>query len=115
MSTRSIVFAVSFVALTGGCGTDPGGDDHQEIIDNLVQAGVPADDIMVADGVVYVGRDGAVSLEASREMLQVDDSDAGQEQYRTSNLVSRSLATICVNGLTFTGKFGDALNRAINN
>ena len=34
---------------------------------------------------------------------------------RTTNLVSRSLAVICVNGSAFSGKFSDALNRAITN
>jgi hypothetical protein len=92
-------------------------DETQEIIANLVKAGFPVDDIMVVDGVVYVGRDAAVSLQSSREMLEVDSS-AGEEQYRTSNLVSRSLATICVNGAAFTSfssKFSDAIDRAINN
>jgi hypothetical protein len=120
MFTRAIVFAMTCGALTFGCSAEPQSDsteDTQEIIDNLVQAGFPANDIMVVDGVVYTGRDAAVSLQASREMLQVDDS-VGQEQYRTTNLVSRNLANICVNGAAFTNfsaKFSDAINRAINN
>jgi hypothetical protein len=88
--------------------------DNQEIIENLIEAGFPESDIMVVDNKVYVGRDAEVSLEASREMLEVDPSSS-DEQYRTSNLVSRSLAVICVNGAAYTGKFGDALNRAITN
>jgi hypothetical protein len=104
--------------LTFGCGAEPrdSANDTQEIIDNLVQAGFPLDDIMVVDGVVYTGRDAEVTLEASREMIQSDSS--GQEQYRTTNLVSRNLANICVNGAAFTNfsaKFSDAANRAINN
>ncbi|HMG55730.1 MAG TPA: M57 family metalloprotease, partial [Kofleriaceae bacterium] len=90
-------------ALTFGCGSEPteSVDDTQEIIDNLVQAGFPRSDIMVVDGVVYTGRDAEVTLVASREMLE---SPAGQEQYRTTNLVSTGLRTICVNGSAFTGR-----------
>ncbi|MEZ4361932.1 MAG: M57 family metalloprotease [Kofleriaceae bacterium] len=87
-------------------------ETNQEIISNLQQAGFPADDIMVVDDVVYVGRDAAVSLEASREMLEVDSS---QEQYRTTNLVSRTLPVICVRGTTFTGTMSTGLNLAIQN
>jgi len=116
MYTRAIVLAMTCGAFTFGCTADSA-EDTQEIIDNLVQAGFPANDIMVVDGVVYTGRDAAVSLQASREMLQVDGS-IGKEQYRTTNLVSRSLANICVNGAAFTNfsaKFSDAINRAITN
>jgi Dual-action HEIGH metallo-peptidase len=115
MLTKAIVFAVGCSALTFGCGADQAGDATQEIQDNLVQAGFPASDIMVVDGKVYVGRDAEVSLEASREMLQTDDSAGGKEQYRTNNLVSRSSTNLCVNGAAFTGKFSTALNGAINN
>jgi len=99
--------------LAFGCGAD-GTDETQEIIDNLVQAGYPANDIMVVDGIVYVGRDAAVNLQASREMLQVDDS-VSDEQYRTTNLVGTAVTTICVNGAAFTGKFSQALDLAIAN
>ena len=44
------------------------------VIENLVQAGFPADDIMVVDDAVYVGRDAVVSLAASREMLEAPGS-----------------------------------------
>jgi hypothetical protein len=93
------------------------GDETQEIIDNLSQAGFPSSEIMVVDGVVYVGRDAEVSLQASREMLEVDSS-VTDEQYRTNNLVSRSLATICIDGRDFTNfssKFSQALDLAIAN
>src|SRR5262249_28112011 len=89
--------------------------ERQEIIDNLVQAGYPSGDIMVVDDKVYVGLDAEVNLQASREMLQVDDSAGGKEQYRTTNLVSSSVRTICVNGSAFTGVFSTALNNAIAN
>ena len=110
MLARSTLIAVTFSAFMFGCAA--GTDDTQEIVDNLVQAGFPANDIMVVDGVVYVGRDAAVSLEASREMLV---SEAGKEQYRTTNLVSLSLQTICVDGSRLTGSFSTALNNALAN
>ena len=116
MSKRVLALAVVCGASMFGCAEeqrDPAAV-NQEIIQNLVLAGFPENDIMVVDDIVYVGRDAEVSLAASREMLETDDS-ISDEQYRTTNLVSRSLAVICVNGSRFTGKFSDALNRAINN
>jgi hypothetical protein len=116
MLTRAIVIAVSCSALAFGCGTEPqsSDEDTQEIIDNLRQAGFPESDIQVVDGNVYTGLDALVTLEASREMLV---AESGEEQYRTTNTVSRTLATICVNGAAFVSnaKFNDALNRAIAN
>jgi hypothetical protein len=97
-----------------GCAADSA-NESQEIIDNLVQAGFPASDIQVSEGKVYVGRDAEVSLQASREMLQTDDSADGLEQYRTTNLVGTTITNICVNGAAFTGKFSTALTAAIAN
>ncbi|MFE8600205.1 M57 family metalloprotease [Archangium violaceum] len=94
-----------------GCAGQP--DEAQEILGNLTKAGFPADDIMVVDGKVYVGRDAEVSLAASREMLEHGNSS--EEQYRTSNLISTSLSKICINGSTFTGVFSTALDLAIQN
>ncbi|HEU4535704.1 MAG TPA: M57 family metalloprotease [Polyangiaceae bacterium] len=88
-------------------------NETNEIVSNLQQAGFPADDIMVVGGVVYVGRDAAVSLAASREMLQ--DDGPGEEQYRTNNLVGASVTKICINGSAFTGAFSTALDLAIQN
>jgi hypothetical protein len=94
-----------------GCAS--GTDDTQEIIDNLIQAGFRADDVMVVDGLVYVGRDAQVSLEASREMLT---SDPGREQYRTTNLINLALDTICVDGSRLSREpFNTALNNALAN
>jgi len=70
---------------------------------------------MEVDGLVYVGRDAVVNLRASREMLQVDESRGGLEQYRTTNLVSSSVDTICVNGSAFSGKLSQGLDLAIGN
>src|SRR5262245_25044357 len=108
MFRTALVFAVSCSALSFGCGADrTTAEENQEIMDNLVQAGFPASDIMVVDGVVYTGRDGAVSLAASREMIEVVPGDT-EEQYRTTNLVGTNITTICVNGAAFTGKFSTA-------
>ncbi len=115
MLKTAMVVVLSCGALSFGCGSEERdiAAENQEIIDNLVKAGFPDNDIMVVDDVVYVGRDAEVSLEASREMVS-GDSDT-EEQYRTTNLVSRSLRTICVNGAAFTGSFSTALNNAIGN
>ncbi len=96
MFTRAIVLATAWAALPSGCasGPDPA-EETQEVIDNLIEAGFRADDILVADGAVYVGRDALVTLEASREMLEPGDGTA--EHYRTTNLVSTSLRKICIN------------------
>ncbi|RYZ40135.1 MAG: protease B [Myxococcaceae bacterium] len=77
-----------------GCGGDPE-VENQEIVSNLIEAGFPANDILVADGAVYVGRDAHVTLEASREMLQAPEASA--EQYRTTNLVGTGVTKICIN------------------
>jgi hypothetical protein len=104
------MFAVA-CTLVVGCGADQG-SDTQEIIDNLTQAGYPASEIMVVDGTVFVGRDAAVTLEASREMVE---SGAGKEQFRTTNLVGANIDTICVQATKFTGVFDTALNDSIEN
>jgi len=94
---KATLFAVSGV-LVFGCSVDPqreGADASQEIIDNLVQAGFPREDIQIVDGQVYAGRDALVTLQASQEMLQ--SGGETEEQYRTSNLVSPSIKKICVN------------------
>lgn len=112
MITREMVLALGVSALAFGCSEQP--SETQEIIDNLVEAGFPADDIMVVDGVVYTGRDAVVTLQASREFLEVDPSSS-QEHYRASNLVSASVRTICINGAAFTGTLSTGLNMAIAN
>jgi hypothetical protein len=119
MSMKTVVLALSIGIFAFGCSSDPSpgsAEEQAEIIDNLVQAGFPENDILVSDGVVYVGRDAAVSLVASREMLEVDSSE--EEQYRTNNLVSGNVGEICVDGREiggFSSKFNNALNRAIAN
>ena len=117
MTTKVLVFAATCSAFAFGCGAAPSDstDDNQEIIDNLVQAGYPITDIDVYDGLVYVGRDGQVSLQASREMIEPDPSAGREEQYRTTNLVGTGVTNICVNGAAFTGKFSTALTNAIAN
>src|SRR5262245_34042342 len=104
MLARHFALAVGCTMMASACAEQP--DDSQEIIDNLIKAGFPRTDIMIVDGVVYVGRDAEVSLAASREMVRSDD--VGKEQYRTTNLISTALTTICVDGSTFTGVFSTA-------
>src|SRR5262245_5366932 len=79
MFNKAFAFAVIGSAFAFGCAQDPA-DETQEIIDNLVQAGFPTDDIQVFDGKVYTGLDAVVSLEGSREMLQTGPTT--DEQYR---------------------------------
>ncbi len=117
---RRMTYQAACCAMALGCAAQsdhaqkpPEHGEVQEIIDNLTQAGFPADDIQVVDHVVYVGRDAEVSLAASREMLQ--PSASSEEQYRTTNTISASLAKICINGSTFTGAFSTALDLAIQN
>lgn len=115
MFKKAAVLVASCGALLSGCGTDLE-SENQEIVSNLVQAGFPANDIMVVDGAVYVGRDAQVSLEASREMLQPGKESA--EQYRTTNLVSTSVTKICINPTstfnTYT-RLSQGLDLAIGN
>lgn len=117
MATKAMVLAMACSTLMLSCADqrDSAGET-QEIIDNLVQAGFPASDVMVAGGVVYQGRDAAVSLQASREMLQVDGSTT-EEQYRTTNLVAPTLRVICVNGAALASftKLSQGLDLAIGN
>ncbi len=96
MFKKAAVLVASCGALMAGCGVDAEAE-NQEIISNLIEAGYQADDIMVVDGMVYAGRDAHVTLEASREMLQVQPGAEGMEQYRTNNLVGTSVTKICVN------------------
>lgn len=112
MLIKANVIALSVGALLFGCGLDQ--DENQEIIENLVEAGFPADEITVEDGLVYVGRDAHVTLEASREMLEPAGST--EEQYRTTNLVGSNIGTICIDPSSgFTGDFSTALDLAIEN
>ncbi|HWO21070.1 MAG TPA: M57 family metalloprotease [Kofleriaceae bacterium] len=99
---KATLLAASCGVLAFGCNADlqdEGAGEIQEIVDNLVEAGFPSDDIQIFDGKVYTGRDALVTLQASREMLQRGEGTSGgtKEQYRTSNLVSSSVRKICVN------------------
>ncbi|WP_141325990.1 M57 family metalloprotease [Myxococcus sp. AB025B] len=94
MFKKAAVLAVSCGALWVGCGVDPE-LENEEIVSNLVEAGFRVDDLLIADGKVYVGRDAHVTLEASREMLQ--SLDESSEQYRTTNQVGTGVTKICVN------------------
>jgi hypothetical protein len=93
MFKRAAVLVASCGALLSGCGTDVQAE-NEEIISNLIEAGFPANDIMVSEEAVYVGRDAHVTLEASREMLEPGKESL--EQYRTTNLVGTNITKICV-------------------
>ncbi|WPB80542.1 M57 family metalloprotease [Archangium violaceum] len=108
---RSIIALAVGGTLAFGCAEPP--TDSQEIVDNLLLAGFPADDIQVVGDAVYLGRDAEVSLAASREMLEA--ADITQEQYRTTNILSTSVTKICVDGSGFIGVFSTALELAIQN
>ncbi|XXF76265.1 zinc-dependent metalloprotease [Myxococcaceae bacterium GXIMD 01537] len=97
MFKKAAVLVVSCGAVMAGCGSDPQ-VENQEIVSNLVKAGFPADDIMIVEDAVYVGRDAHVTVEASREMLEPGKESA--EQYRTTNLVGTSVTKICINPTT---------------
>jgi hypothetical protein len=102
------------VALVG-CGGADIQAENQEIVSNLVKAGFPADDIMIHEDAVYVGRDAHVTLEASREMLQPGKENL--EQYRTTNLVSGK-TKICINPTSTFNSYSQlsaGLNLAIEN
>ena len=76
--------------------------ETEQIIQNLQDAGFPAEDIGVTtDGTVFVGQDAVVTLQASRELAGiVDDSELGEgfRQYRTTNVVDTTrVQTICIN------------------
>jgi hypothetical protein len=94
MFKKAAVLVASCGALLSGCGTDVQ-SENEEIVSNLIEAGFPAEDMLIADDKVYVGLDAHVTLEASREMLQTGKET--QEQYRTTNLVGTTVTKICVN------------------
>src|SRR5689334_2782589 len=87
-----------------------------EIISNLEEAGFPADDIRVVDGLVYVGNDVQVTLEMSREMVGDDEGktvDLETIQYTTRNLLSPNIKTICVLDTMGNATLTAGLNLAI--
>ena len=120
MKLRSWMAATVAISVTAfGCGEDmdvaPSDTEIAETIENLVVAGFPENDIQLYDGHVYVGRDAHVTLDVSREMVENLSDGPQLEQYRTSNLVSRNLRTICIDGRRFSGTLSTALNWSINN
>ena len=99
-------------------------EETREIVQNLVDAGYPEQEIEVRrDGTVFAGGDAEVSLEASREMIGVitrggeifEPEHEEFRQYRTNNTISASVDTICVNGAAYGGTLSTALNNAIAN
>lgn len=96
---RVISTVLVLSALVAACQRGPTAE-QEEILSNLRQAGFPENDIQLYDGDVYVGRDGHVTLEASREM-RFDatklDPRASCELGFPSNVVGESVTRICVN------------------
>lgn len=98
-----------------GCIND---SDHIEIVQNLELAGYPASEIDIDDnGVVIVGGDAVVSLEASREMIGLVGHDGHGDdqfrQYRTTNMLGGEIDVICLDGAAYTGTMSTALDLAI--
>jgi hypothetical protein len=115
MFKKAAVLVVSCGALLTGCGTDVESENEQ-IVNNLIEAGFKADDILIADGKVYTGNDAHVTYEASLEML--DHGQNSQEQYSTNNLVGTSVTKICVNptsGFNSYSRLSAGLDAAIAN
>lgn len=122
LKRRLGVFAILAVGCYAGVESDEFAqqefeDATLEIIDNLKQAGFPDREIRVLeDGTVYVGMDAVVSLQASREMAGVAGSGPDVfRQYRTNNLVSSTVGTVCINGSDFNQDLSDGLDAAIAN
>src|SRR5690242_1628112 len=114
MFKKAAVLVASCGALLSGCGMDQQAENDQ-IVANLLKAGYPQSEIMVKDGVVYVGNDAEVNLQASEEMLQTSGSE---EQYSTNNLVGTGVTKICINPTsTFNSysQLSNGLNAAIAN
>ncbi|NVB40612.1 hydrolase [Pseudenhygromyxa sp. WMMC2535] len=97
-------------ALSVGCAAEDGEDtipdaklhSEQDIItDYLIEAGYPESEIEIdAEGRVLVGRDAVVTMQAAREIAgHIDDFGSEEDdfrQYRTTNMVSPDVATICI-------------------
>jgi len=103
----------------GACSeaTDDSPEATDEIVQNLRTAGFPASEIEVReDRTVWVGGDAVVGLDASRELagVRVDAPDEFR-QYRTTNLIDSTIATICVSAVGWTGNMSTALDSAISN
>lgn len=101
-------------AVMAACQMEMGPDARQkEIISNLLRAGFPENDLQLYGWDVYVGRDGHVTLEASREMPAPSEADA-----LPSNLVGSRVTRICVNpsaSFNSYSRLSQGLDAAINN
>lgn len=119
MFRKTLITVIGCGVMAFGCQAETEVDSHSadtaEIMGNLIAAGFPKSDIQLYDGVVYVGNDAEVSLEASREMVDGMAFDTSEKQYRTKNLVGSDISTICVNGAAYTGTLSSALDAAIEN
>jgi hypothetical protein len=91
MLNKAALVAAICGVMSFGCGPM---SENDEIVDNLLKAGYPSSEISIVNGEVWVGGDAHVTLEASREMIE--HVGTSEEQYRTNNLVSTSITTICI-------------------
>jgi Dual-action HEIGH metallo-peptidase len=118
MLKNSLVFAAYVTGAVFGSACLSGEPDPtDEIVDNLVAAGYPEQDIQVVGGEVYVGNDAHVTLEMSREMLAADGDplvDLDTIQYHTRNLMSPAIKTICVNDYMGNATLSAGLDTAIS-
>jgi len=114
MFKKAALLVVACGAMSFGCGP---AIENDEIVSNLLQAGYPASEISIVDGLVFVGGDAHVTLEASREMIQAAPGST-EEQYRTTNLVGSSVTKICVvptSAFNSYSQLSAGLDGAINN
>jgi hypothetical protein len=114
--SKNLLLCVPFVIAASACVADET-SPTDETVQNLREAGFPADDIQVVDGSVYVGRDVLVTLEMSREMIGNDDGalvDLHTVQYTTRNLVAPNIKTICVFDVMGNATLTAGLNLAIS-
>jgi hypothetical protein len=73
---KRVMALAAWSALAFGCIAEEAlpPTEAQEVVEDLTQAGFPANDIKIVDGQVYVERDAEASLAASPEMLGIGSS-----------------------------------------
>jgi hypothetical protein len=119
LQTTTFVIALLAVGCAPGDDNSDVDDRAAEITDNLLAAGFDESQIEVLEnGMVRVGGDAEVTLEASREMAMNDEEDF--RQYRTNNLVSkpssgtRKICLSATSSLWSNSTYSSALNGAVS-
>lgn len=119
-SRKKRLASCSMLLALGACSEafEDSPEANDEIVRNLITAGFPKSEIELRDdGRIWVGGDAVVGLAASRELAGIRE-DAGEDefrQYRTTNLASSTIDTICVDAPGWTGNMRTALDNAIAN